>query len=177
MIKIQLSKKFAVSFFVCFVFVSCGVRSINRQGGNSLDSSDYFTSFLAKDGLMMYFVKPIDFLSNDKEALVDFTFKKQNEKAKDTVNVGISIHSKEKIESSSVKEIFIDNQKLNSFEIVFNEPTKKNQELRILSKTSFNLFKNYSDSTILTIKYSTKEEKFMLSNKAKKILRILKTSI
>jgi|LakMenEpi03Aug12_release.lakeMendotaPanAssembly.Ray.scaffolds.fasta_scaffold457411_2 hypothetical protein len=177
MIKIQYLKKFCTSLFICFICLSCGVRSISRQGGNSLESSDYFTSFLAKDGVMLYFVKPIEFETKEKSLWLDFTFRKQNEKIKDTVNIGISVISKDKIDSKSIVDLFIDNQKVLGYEIVFNEPSKKANELRILTKTSYSLFKNYSDTSIVKIKYLDKEEVYLQTNRTKKIINILKKDI
>lgn len=173
MIKIKLLKKLSISLVTSILILSCGVRSINRPGGNSLESSDYFTSFLAKDGLMLYFIKPIELKSNEKSIWLDFTFRKQNEKAKDTVNIGISLISKEKIDSKSIVGLFVDNQEVKGFDIVFNEPSKKVYELRILTKTSYSLFKKYSDSTTLKIKYINAEELFLQTNRTKKVINIL----
>jgi hypothetical protein len=70
--KTHLSIKYYISVLFFFT-LSCGVSKINNSNNSSLDSSNYTTSFLMKDGSILYFVKPIKLNSKGKEINVDFT--------------------------------------------------------------------------------------------------------
>jgi hypothetical protein len=170
--KTHLSIKYYISVLFFFT-LSCGVSKINNSNNTSLDSSKYTTSFLMKDGSILYFVKPIKLNSKDKEINVDFTLINKDDKFNDSVKIGLSLISDIKLETKTIKEIYFDTTKLNDFEIIYNDPLGKKFEIRILSAFFYENIKKMNENSSVTIKFDSTSENFIYSSKSKKIIRNL----
>lgn len=170
---IHLSIKYYISILATLYIISCGVSKINNSNTSSLDSSKYTTSFLMKDGAILYFIKPIKLNSKDKEINVDFTLIKKDEKFNDSIKIGLSLISDIKLETKTIKEIYFDSLQLKHFEIIYNDPLGKKFEIRILSAFFHKNIKKMNENSSVTIKFDSTSENFIYSNKSKKIIRNL----
>ena len=147
--KINLLKKLnniiIISF--AFLFFSCGIKpKSNSNSQLNGVSGDFYTSFYKEDGSTIYFIRPLEFLSDNEKLIADFTFLKKNDTIED-VTINFSILSTNKIASSNLNEIKINELLIKDYKILYNEPkSSKLNEIRIsLVYPKDEFIKNYKD--------------------------------
>lgn len=159
-----------ILFAVCAVSIYSCRPGMSRSGsGSSGAKADFFTSFYINTGQTKYYIKPFRF-TDDKEVLMaDITYSI----SADTVQNGtfnFSVFSKSKIPSKSIKKLFLNNNEINDFSVLYNEPLKSKYELRITSEIPAIILKGLKQEIIIKLETDDRTYTFVPDSKSKKVL-------
>ncbi len=155
-----------------FLVVSCGVGpKSNSNSQLSGVSEKFYTSFYKEEGSTVYYIKPIDFESDKEELIADITFM-QNSNGIENVIINFSVFTQDKISTSEIYSLKINETIIEDFKILYNEPkSSKLFEMRYsVNYPSKEFIKNYSNLNF-TIATNTTTKTYLPKKKTSKILQ------